>query len=313
MSNPLMKIIRGGMLTTVQDKGRYGYQKYGVPVSGAVDLWSFKVANALIGNEENCAGLEITLLGPQIQFCRDTFISLCGGNLGPLLDGLPVPMWQGVRVRRGQLLSFAGRISGCRAYLAVAGGVDVPVVMGSSSTFLRGSMGGVSGRSLKDGDTLCGGTPPATPRLSKLNPSCRPVFERKEWELRVIMGPQAHYFTEKALEVFLNSDFTVSLNADRMGIRLEGRPLEHKYGADILSEAVSFGSVQVPAHGRPIILMAESQTTGGYTKIAGVITVDHTFAAQCVPGDRILFRPATLQTAQRLLTEREKELYQGLN
>lgn len=294
------------MLTTVQDKGRYGYQKYGVTVSGAADSWSMKVANVLIGNEENCAGLEITLLGPQIQFCRDTFISICGGNLGPLLNGRPVPMWQGLRVRCGQLLTFTGRISGCRAYLAVSGGIDVPMVMGSRSTFLRGAIGGVSGGWLKEGDVLYGGTPPATPRLTKLDPGCRPVLERKEWELRVIMGPQAHCFTEEALEVFQSREFTVSLNTDRMGIRLEGRPLEHKDGADILSEAVSFGTVQVPAHGQPIILMAESQTTGGYAKIAGVITVDHSFAAQCIPGDKILFRPVTLQFAQRLLIEREK-------
>lgn len=312
MHSPLLQILQGGMLTTIQDKGRYGYQRYGVTVSGAMDSWSLKVANILIGNDENCAGLEITVIGPRIEFCRDTFISICGGNLSPLLDGDPVPMWQGVKVVRGQVLSFAGRISGCRMYLAVAGGIDVPKVMGSRSTFLRGAMGGFFGRALKEGDVLYGGSAPATARLMRLHPECRPVFERQEWELRVIMGPQAHFFTKNALEVFLNDCFAVSVNSDRMGMRLESRPLEHKDGADIFSEAVAFGSVQVPARGQPIILMAESQTTGGYAKIANVITADYSFAAQCMPGDKIRFKSVTVEFAHRLLHERELSLNNGL-
>jgi len=312
LRSPLLRIIQGGMLTTVQDKGRYGHRRCGVPVSGAVDSWSLKVANVLIGNGECCAGLEITVLGPRIEFCRDTSVSICGGNLSPLLDGDPVHMWQGVKVRRGQLLSFGGRVSGCRAYLAVAGGIDVPEVMGSRSTYLRGATGGFGGRALMDGDILYGGETQPAAGLLKLNPDFRPDLDRKEWELRVIMGPQDHYFTGEALEVFLSEHFTVSLNSDRMGIRLEGRVLDHKDGADILSEAVAFGSVQVPAHGRPIVLMAESQTTGGYAKIANVITADHSFAAQCVPGDKIRFRSVTLEFAHRLLHERETGLKRGL-
>lgn len=312
MPGPIIKIIRCGMLTTVQDRGRYGYQKYGVTVSGAMDAWSLKAANILIGNDENCAGLEITLLGPHIEFCRDTFISICGGNLGPLLDGDPLPMWQGIRVRSGQILSFSGRVSGCRAYLAVAGGISAPLVLGSRSTFLRGAMGGIGGRPLKDGDVLFGESSSPTAGLFRLDPGLVPFSGRREWELRVIPGPQVNSFTGEALDIFLNSQYTVSLNADRMGIRLEGRPLEHKEGADILSEAVCFGSVQVPAQGRPIIMMAECQTTGGYTKIAGVITVDHTLAAQCLPGDKVLFQAVRLESAHRLLMEREESFRRGL-
>lgn len=312
MGSPLLRIIQGGMLTTVQDKGRYGYQRYGVPVSGAVDSWSLKVANILTGNGECHAGLEITVLGPRIEFCRDTVVSICGGNLSPLLDGEPVPMWQGVKVGRGQLLSFGGRVSGCRAYLAVAGGIDVPEVMGSRSTFLRGATGGFEGRALKDGDVLYGGETRPTSGLLKLSPEFRPDLDRDDWELRVITGPQDHCFTGESLKAFLNEPFTVSLNSDRMGIRLEGRVLEHKNGADILSEAVAFGSVQVPAHGQPIVLLAESQTTGGYAKIANVITTDHSLAAQCLPGDKIRFRSVTLEFAHRLLGERESGLKRGL-
>lgn len=312
MSDHLIKIIRGGMLTTVQDMGRYGYQRYGVTVSGAIDSWSLKVANILIGNEENCAGLEITMLGPQIEFCRDTCFSICGGDLSPLLDGEKLPMWEGVRVRKGQMLSFGGRISGCRSYLAVSGGIDVPEVMGSRSTFLRGSIGGHEGRPLKEGDVLCGGEAKGAAGLMRLRPGYRPAFGGSQRELRVIMGPQEHHFTEEALKLFLSGIYTVTINSDRMGIRLDGDILQHKHGADILSEAVSSGSIQVPAHGRPIILLGESQTTGGYAKIAAVITADLSYVAQCIPGDKVFFSPVTLEVARRLLMEREKSLHRGL-
>jgi len=298
----MFKIISPGLLTTVQDLGRYGYQKYGMTPAGAMDPFAIQVGNLLLGNDIGEAALEINYLGPTVEFLEDTIVAITGGDLSPVVDGNPLPMWEVVCIKKGQVLSFGQIKNGCRAYIAVAGGIDVPVVMGSKSTFLRGKIGGFKGRQLLAGDIVCSGNLPARAwkRLgNRLPEKLIPCYSGKE-SLRVVMGPQDDYFTDTALKTFLTSTYTVSIKSDRMGYRLEGPELEHKDTADIISDGVPLGAVQVPGDGKPIILLADRQTTGGYTKIATVISVDIPALAQLKPGDSICFEKVTVDRAHQL-------------
>ncbi|WZL72221.1 biotin-dependent carboxyltransferase family protein [Clostridiaceae bacterium 35-E11] len=306
----MFKIIHPGFLTLVQDQGRYGYQQFGVPVSGVMDSYAQRVANILVGNDEGEGVLELTMLGPQIEFESDMIIAITGGNLSPSLNGAAIPMWQSIYVKQGERLIFQGMKSGCRSYIAFAGGIDVPKVMGSKSTYTKGKIGGYEGRPLKAGDRLQIGV--AKEALISLKG--RTVADKyipqytNDFEVRVILGPQDQYFTSKGIETFLSNKYVVTNECDRMGFRLDGEVIEHMNGGDIISDGIAFGAIQIPGHGKPIIMMADRQTTGGYTKIANVISADLYKIAQAKPGDQIAFQAVTVQEAQSALKELEQKV-----
>jgi antagonist of KipI len=304
-----IEVLDGGLLTTVQDLGRVGFQRYGVPVSGAMDDWALRAGNRLAGNEAGAAVLEITLVGPVLRFGGPGVIALTGADLGARLDGRPVPTWQAVAVPAGAQLSFAGARDGLRACLAVGGGIDVPLVLGSRSTLLRSQMGGCMGRALAAGDRL-----PIGPRDTavdhagwRLPRDIVPTYGHTH-AVRVVMGPQADAFTDEGIRTFLSGTYAMAPQSDRVGCRLQGPPIAHRRGADIVSDGSAFGSVQVSGDGQPIVLMADRGTTGGYAKIATVASVDLPRLAQAAPGDRIRFAQIDVGAAQDLLRAARSEL-----
>jgi len=296
-----LEVIEPGLLTTVQDLGRHGYERFGVPVAGAMDSCALRAANFLVGNPPDAAGLEITLIGPRLRATENCLIAVCGADLGLCVWKWKMSGWTAILVRRGWEISFEGRKSGCRAYLAVAGGIDVPLVMGSRATYLRGGFGGHQGRALRAGDALPVGRPACSlsdwagrqfPQRARPPYSDTPVLE-------VILGPQEDHFTPEGIDTFLSSEYTVGGTSDRMGYRLEGPAIAHRTSADIVSDGIALGAVQVPANGQPLVMMADRQTTGGYTKIANVVSADVPLLAQCVPGSsRVRFRVTTVDAAQ---------------
>lgn len=299
-------ILNPGLLTTVQDFGRIGYQQFGVPVSGVVDPRAMSIANILVDNPEDEAVLECTMLGPQIRFDAPNAIAITGGDLGPTIDNQPIPNYAAIRVEAGQVLRFAGLRSGCRAYIAFAGGLDIAPVMGSRSTYMKAKIGGVEGRKLQKDDVI---------KFRKPNPDLRglnirhisPEFvPRLEYKIRVVLGPQDDMFTEHGIETFLSESYVVTPEFDRMGCRLDGEIIEHKGGSgDIISDGIAFGAIQVPTAGKPIIMLSDRQTTGGYTKIANVISADFRILAQLKAGDRVRFAQVSIAAAQdALLTQR---------
>lgn len=313
----MLKINKGGLQATVQDLGRYGFQKYGVIASGAMDPFAHRIANLLVGNDENDATLEIALVGPVIEFQQESFIALCGGDLSPELNGEPLKMWRTIAVGKGDILKFGAPLSGCRAYLAVAGGISVPLVMDSKATYLRAKIGGFNGRALKTGDVL--ETGPVVPEL--LSSLSNAAQKEVEWQIqppryfsepvvRVMKGRQFELFDEASKSRLFHDSFSVSSNSDRMGYRLEGAALALAEPKELISEAVAFGSIQVPADGNPIVLLADRQTTGGYPKIGQVASVDLPLVTQLKPGDRIRFKEITLEEAQHLFLEQEQQIRQ---
>ncbi|MGI6704814.1 MAG: biotin-dependent carboxyltransferase family protein [Clostridia bacterium] len=302
-----VRIIQAGILATIQDLGRRGYQKYGMPVSGAMDSFALQVGNILVGNERGEAAIEITYPGFEAEFLTDCVFAVTGGDLGAKLDGRYISMWKSYRAQKGSRLIFTELRAGCRSYLAVNGGIDVPIVMGSKSTYLRGKIGGFEGRKLQAGDILH----LASDRTGwdelvgrRMPVSCIPSYP-SGCEILVILGPQHEAFTKESLEKFLGTPYRIGKESDRMGYRLEGERLEHLEGPDIISDGIALGAIQVPGHGMPIVMLADRQTTGGYTKIATVITVDIPKLAQMKPGDEISFSVISLKEAHRLLREQE--------
>ena len=299
-------VLGGGLLTTVQDRGRSGYQQFGVPVSGVVDPRAMSVANILVGNPEDAAVLECTMMGPMLQFDQDTVFAVTGGDLRPSLDGQPVPGYTAIAAKAGQVLQFFGLKSGCRAYVAFAGGVDVAPVMGSRSTYMKAKIGGLEGRKLEKGDVLPIGTPNTALKDIGGRHIAPEFVKRDVYTLHVILGPQDDMFTEAGIKTFLSETYTVTPEFDRMGCRLDGAVIEHINGGDIISDGIAFGAVQVPSAGKPIIMLADRQTTGGYTKIANVITFDFRILAQLKAGDKVRFEKVSVEFAQdALLTQRE--------
>ena len=292
--------LTGGLQTTVQDGGRAGYQQYGVSAAGATDWRSFVIANHLVSNDENEAALEVSLLGPSIVFERNATIAITGGNLSPAIDGAPVPMYRTVRAFAGAKLTFGVPVTGCRSYIAFSGGLDINPVMGSRSTFIKGSLGGHQGRALNKGDRI-GFRNPGALIVGYEDRFVEPDdFSGDEFAARVIMGPQDDAFTDAGIAAFLSGAYAVTNESDRMGIRLQGDAIEHKAGGDIISDAIAFGAIQVPSHGQPIIMLADRQTTGGYTKIAAVASVDFSVIAQLTPGKRVRFKAIDVAEAQAL-------------
>ena len=303
-----IEVLHPGLLTTVQDLGRTGYQRFGVSVSGAVDPRSAAVANILAGNPDGEAALECTVLGPQLRFDAPAVIAVTGADLGPTLDGVPVENYRALRVQAGQTLRFTGPKCGCRAYLAVSGGLDVPEVMGSRSTYMKAKIGGWHGRKLEKGDVLPLRAPGTEPKALE-NRALAPEFRgRSEYTLRVVMGPQDDAFTPGGVSAFLSGVYTVTPEFDRMGCRMEGPEIEHNGSADILSDGIAFGAVQVPDSGQPIVMLADRQTTGGYTKIANVISADFRILGQLKSGDRVRFEKVSLAAAQEALLAQRASL-----
>lgn len=307
----MLKIIKSGLQTTVQDLGRYGFQKYGVIASGAMDPFAHRIANLLVGNEEGEATIEITLVGPVIQFQAEVFIALCGGDLSPKINGQDVGMWRTIAVQKGDSLTFGAPRTGCRTYLAISGGLAVPKVMHSKSTYLRAGIGGFHGRALKAGDEI---------ELNPL-PNERIAALRKETDwmapplrysdspvIRIMKGRQFELFNDDSKKRVFTDAFSVSSHSDRMGYRLEGSLLSLEEPSELISEAVAFGSIQVPSDGNPIVLLADRQTTGGYPKIGQVASVDLPLVSQLKPGNQLRFQEVSLQEAQALYIEQEQRI-----
>jgi antagonist of KipI len=277
-----IEVIDAAPLTTVQDLGRYGFQRYGVPVSGALDPFALRVANLLVGNDEHLAALETTLAGPILRFLIDSVVAITGGDLRPTLDDLFLPMWEAVPVPRGSTIGFRETRRGARAYLAVAGGFDVPIVLGSRSTFVRSRFGGFEGRPLQAGDRLA--VPEDRPQVVGRRMAARDVpIHASRQTLRVVPGPQDEVFAPDAMRRFLTSTYTISRQSDRMGYRFDGPRILQKSSADIVSDGTPAGAVQVTGDGLPIVLLADRGTAGGYTKIATVISVDVARLGQMKP------------------------------
>ncbi|HVC20691.1 MAG TPA: biotin-dependent carboxyltransferase family protein [Vicinamibacterales bacterium] len=306
-----IRIIRPGLLTTVQDLGRWGYQAQGVPVGGPMDPYAHRLANLILGNAETAATLEITLIGPELVFEQDARFVVAGADLSPRLGDRAVPMHTVCAAPAGAVLAFGARRGGARAYLAVPDGIQVPPVLGSRATQLVSAMGGVEGRALRAGDRLEIGTaggahaPPGRSRRAIVALPARGAV------VRVLPGPQAGYFTDAAMATLGASRYTITTRSDRMGYRLDGPRLEHARGADIISDATPLGVLQVPASGQPILLMADRQTAGGYPKIATLITADLAIAGQLAPGDWIGFEICSPRQAVAALIERERPFVQG--
>jgi antagonist of KipI len=299
-------VVRAGMLTTVQDLGRWGHQASGVPVAGPMDAYSHRLANQLVGNVPEAAALEITLVGPELHFDGHALCAVCGAVFELTAGGRPVPMDRAFEIGRGERLTFGARAAGARATLAVRGGIDVAPMLGSRATSLVSAMGPFGGRALAAGDVLPVGYAPAWQPATAAAPALR--LPAGGAHLRVILGPHHERFTDEARDLFATGRFTVTTRSNRMGYRLSGPALPHGPDGDILSDATPIGSVQVPKSGEPILLMADRQTTGGYPKIGTVIAADLPLAGQLAPGDWISFTPCSRREALEALQRLEKRL-----
>jgi len=318
-----IEVIKPGALTTLQDLGRVGFQHFGVPVGGAMDEWSHCVANVLVGNPKGEATLEITLTGPSLRFTEPALIAITGGNLSPRIGEHTVPQETPVLVRAGGRLDFGLRVAGVRAYLAIHGGFSVARVMGSKATYVRGGFGGFDGRALRRGDALRvdpGDVDRVYPTLvAMLRASPLPFVTLEKGPkvppapsasspitVRVIPGQQWHAFSPEAQQSVREAQFRLSPQSDRMGFRFEGPRLLLREPIEMISEAVAFGTIQVPPDGNPIVLMADRQTTGGYPKIANVVSVDLPILAQMMPQQGVRFTLISLDEAQQLYLARER-------
>lgn len=328
-----IRVIKPGLMTTIQDLGRWGYQKYGVPVSGAMDKDAARIANMLVGNEETDAVLEVTISGAEFRMEHTGLIAICGGDPRPVMDDMPLPMWRPVIVNKGSRIKFRGpdysSQRGCRAYIAFAGGIDVPVLMGSRSTYIRSELGGYSGRMLQAGDVLSVLKPGECSRLLEqriaeerrvkhigyvttawyVDPS---GFYPRENVIRVMEGSHFSWMTALGQQSFVYQKYRIEPSSDRMGYRLRGTegPLELTGEIELLSEGVTEGTIQLPPSGEPILLLADRQTTGGYPRIAHVASADLALLAQLPPGTQLSFHLISVQEAERLLIMKETQMNQ---
>ena len=297
----LISVVEPGMLTTVQDVGRFGQSRFGVAPGGALDRRALVLGNRVLGNPADAACLEISLVGPKLAFTDPTVISLTGADLGTRLNGAPVSRWEPIAIAAGDEISFdpAGVGSGTRAYLCVAGGIEVEPVLGSRSTDLIGIFGGYNGRALRRGDQLPVGTPLLeSDQILRRRLSRTPEEPATEISARVVLGPQLERFTREGVATFLGGAFDISGKSNRQGIRLSGHVIEHVRGADMVSEGIAHGAVQVPGDGLPIVLLAGRQTVGGYVKIATVIGADLDSLAQLRPGSQLRFDEVSVEEAR---------------
>lgn len=306
MRRPLFEVISPGLYTTVQDLGRTGFRQYGMVVSGAMDPFALQVANLLAGNSRAEAALEITVKGPRLRLLSDCLLALAGGDLGCQLDGTPISPWQSFPAHEGQILSFTRPKKGNRAYLSVYGGFDLPPVMGSKSTYAPAQTGGLKGRPLMKGDILYGpqgSSGKVKVARRRLSPQDVPSYSACP-VVRFVWGPEKELFTVESLSAFLNGTYQITQEANRMGYRLTGPPLMLKDEVELISSAVTMGTIQIPPNGLPIILMADCQTTGGYPRLGNIISVDLPLLAQLGPGQQLRFQAIDLEKAHRLYRQR---------
>lgn len=301
-----LQVIKPGLLTTVQDLGRYGHQAFGVPVAGPMDTFSHRLANQLAGNDADAATLEITLIGPELVVGANTTMALAGAQFEVTCDDRQIGVDTSFSVSRGQRLRFGRILQGARAYLAVAGGIQTPPVLGSRATHLVNRMGGFEGRALVAGDRvpILDDEPPRPARKA----SGLTLPSKGRALLRIMAGPQADWFQADALKTMAGVSFRVSPQSNRMGYRLQGPPLVRTYDGELISEPLGIGAIQVPSAGEPILLMADRQTAGGYPKIGYVISADLPIAGQLAPGDFIEFHLCSAHEAVTALIARERQL-----
>lgn len=316
-------VLTPGFLATIQDLGRFGYQKNGVIVSGAMDTYSMRLANLLVGNDENEAVIEITMLGPSLSLPKGSLICIVGADLSPTISGKKVPFSRPIYIREDCVLQFGKCISGCRCYLAVAGGFDIPIFMESKSTYLRARIGGKEGRALQKNDVIKLGS------ISELSNNIikklimesdtkeslvftswyANIYKNQSSEaavIRVFEDRQFNYFSKESIDTFFNAPFSIDSKSDRMGYRLNGPKIEMKDKIEMISEEVSFGTIQIPPDGNPIILLADRATAGGYPKIAHVASYDLSKLVQLKAFDKIKFKKITLREAEVLYLKRER-------
>jgi antagonist of KipI len=310
----MLRIESPGLLTTVQDLGRSGQARFGVAPGGALDRASLILGNRLLGNEPGDAALEITLIGPAITFTRAGFVALTGADLGALVNGQVTPRWEPFPVQAGDRLTFdqSRAVLGARAYLCLAGGIDVEPVLGGRGTDLIGGFGGWQGRPLRAGDELpVGSSRLPVDQIVRRRLAAPPPELSPEIAARVVLGPQQDRFTPAGIGAFLNEWFGVTARSNRQGIRLNGPPLEHTRGADLVSEGIAHGAVQVPGDGQPIVLLAARQTVGGYVKIATVAGADLDRLGQLRPHDRLRFEETSVGAARQALLDYRSRLGEG--
>jgi len=300
--------VNSGVLTTVQDRGRMGHQRFGFHVSGAMDKRAYEIANVLVDNFNQEAVIEFAVMGPTIKFTEDTVIAITGADFAPVLNDIPVHMYHAIQIHKGDVLKLGFAKDGVWGYVSFAGGIDVPVVMGSRSTDVKSELGGFGGRKLQNGDEIAlGGNVRTLLHLDKRTYE-KPSYAHPVTKIRVVLGPQDDYFTMGGLSTFLGSEYEVTNQCDRMGYRLMGESIAHnENGADIISDGIAYGSIQVPSQGQPIVLLSDRQTTGGYTKIATVIGADIPKFVQRKPGEKVIFEAVSVEEAQRLYIEEFNE------
>ena len=301
----VIEVQAPGLLTTVQDLGREGFGPLGVSPSGAADPIALRIGNRLVGNAEGAAALEMTLLGGTFAFPEGACAALAGSDFGATLDGNPVEMWTAFGAKPGQVLRLGPTRSGARCYLCVRGGIQVRRFLGSASTHILSGLGGHEGRALKKGDVLRIGEASGVARKRRLSARVLKELEPRR-VLRVTDGPQSDWFSEAAQEVFYESSYRVAEESNRMGIRLNGATIPTASNGEMISEGVALGAIQVPEGGQPIILFVEQQTTGGYPKIANVISADFHSLGQLRPRDEIRLERVEWETARALLREQEE-------
>jgi len=303
-----IELIRPGILSTIQDLGRFGYQEYGISTSGAMDKFALRVGNLLVGNEEGEAAIEMTALGPELKVLNDLTAAFTGADFSPQVNGDAVPMWQSLRLRAGDRVSFSATApeAGLRAYMALGGGIDVPLVMGSRSTHVFSCLGGQAGRRLQARDVLHV-RKASCPLLRSLRPDQIPSYPA-EIPIRVILGPQADYFTTAGIETLFSGEYQITSRSDRRGYVLDGPKISHAHGPDIISDGILPGCIQVPGDGMPIVLLADCQTTGGFAKIGTVISSDLDKLGQASAGQTVRFQPVDMAQAYRIFDETEARM-----
>lgn len=302
----MITVFDAGPQTTVQDLGRTGRMRYGIPPSGPVDRFAFVVANRLVGNPDGAAALECTLIGPRFEVDAAGAMALTGADMPVTVNGAEAPRWAPIALKPGDVVKLGPARTGVRSYVAFSGGLDVPLVLGSRSTYVRGRLGGLEGRALRKGDVLRT-LPSGTVRSLRVESAVVPDY-RSPGPIRLVLGPQDDRFTTAGIRALLDSPYEVLPQSDRMGARLSGPRIEHARGHDIISDGIALGSVQVPGDGQPIVLLVDRQSTGGYTKVATVCSCDIGRVGQARPGQSLRFQAVGVAEAHRLLLESDAVL-----
>jgi antagonist of KipI len=296
-----------GLLTTVQDLGRAGHLRVGIPPSGPMDREAFVVANRLVGNPDGAAGLECTLMGPRLEFADARWVAVTGAEVSVTLDGMEMPRWASFLLRAGGVLKIGAARAGVRAYLAVSGGLATPPALGSRATYLRGALGGLGGRALRKGDVLPLGAPAGAPGARRVRADRVPTYGG-EPHIDTILGPQDDRFTSAGIAALFEGPYEMLPQSDRMGARFKGAPVEHTRGHDIISDGIPLGGIQVIGEGQPIVLLVDRQTAGGYTKIGTVCSYEIGRVGQVKPGQRLHFRRVAVAEAHAALAARRAAL-----